>query len=197
MLATDLSRNGQGLYSLATSLLVVAIGSFGLWNYTQFQSVRKLNICNVGSRFVVITLFITSRFLQRKPQQDATVCQHFIIPYFKWSSTFFGRHTAHHQEPKTAQAASGFAYVECCRTCSCWTLPGSCLTTSNNCPSDNLPHMQNQRLFVQFYFFRILCFLVQKKKPKSALCKNVFCSILLITYIFRSTHDHHHRILTL
>ena len=29
------------------------------------------------------------------------------------------------QEPKTAQAASGFAYVEGCRTCSCRTLTGS------------------------------------------------------------------------
>jgi len=33
---------------------------------------------------------------------------------FKWSSTCFGRHTAHHQEPKTVQASSGFAYVEGC-----------------------------------------------------------------------------------
>jgi len=44
-----------------------------------------------------------------KTQQDATVYQNFNIPYFKWNSTCFGRHTAHHQEPKTAQAASGFA----------------------------------------------------------------------------------------
>jgi hypothetical protein len=51
---------------------------------------------------------ITVQFLQRKSQQDATVYQNFIIPYFKGSSTCFGRHTAHHQEPKTAQAASGF-----------------------------------------------------------------------------------------
>jgi len=36
---------------------------------------------------------------------------------FIWSSTRFGRQTAHHQEPKTALAASGFAYVE-----GCWTL---------------------------------------------------------------------------
>jgi len=41
---------------------------------------------------------------------------------FIWSSTCFGRHIAHHQEPKTALAASGFAYVEGCWTCSCWTL---------------------------------------------------------------------------
>jgi hypothetical protein len=39
---------------------------------------------------------------------------------FIWSSTSFGRHTAHHQEPKTALAASGFAYVEGRGTCSCW-----------------------------------------------------------------------------
>jgi len=36
---------------------------------------------------------------------------------FVWSSTCFGWHTAHHQEPKTALAASGFACVE-----GCWTL---------------------------------------------------------------------------
>jgi len=57
----------------------------------------------------------------RKIQQDATVYQNFIIIYFKWSSTCFGRHTAHHQEPKTAQAATSFAYVEDCWVCSCWT----------------------------------------------------------------------------
>jgi len=37
-----------------------------------------------------------------------------------WSSTCFGRHTAHHQEPKTALASSGFSYVE-----GCWTLSGT------------------------------------------------------------------------
>jgi hypothetical protein len=36
---------------------------------------------------------------------------------FIWSSTCFGRHTAQHQELKTALAASGFAYVR-----GCWTL---------------------------------------------------------------------------
>jgi len=41
---------------------------------------------------------------------------------FIWSSICFGRHIAHHQEPKTALTTSGFAYVEGCWTCSCWTL---------------------------------------------------------------------------
>jgi hypothetical protein len=35
--------------------------------------------------------------------------QNLIIAYFKLSSTCFERHAAHHQEPKTAPAASGFA----------------------------------------------------------------------------------------
>jgi hypothetical protein len=50
---------------------------------------------------------------------------------FTWSSTCFGRHTAHHQELKTALAVSGFLYVKGCWTCSWWTLSGTvCLTTS-------------------------------------------------------------------
>jgi hypothetical protein len=64
---------------------------------------------------------------------------------FIWSSTCFGQHTAHHQEPKTALAASGFAYMEGCWTCSCLTL-----TVSSNWTSNNPPRMQNQRLLVQF-----------------------------------------------
>jgi hypothetical protein len=47
--------------------------------------------------------------LAEKTQQDATVYQTSIILYFKLSSTCFGRHTVHHQEPKTALVASGFA----------------------------------------------------------------------------------------
>jgi hypothetical protein len=61
----------------------------------------------------------------KNPNKMQQCIKMFIIPYFKWSPTCFGRHTAHYQEPKTAQAASGFAYVEGCRTCSCWTLSGS------------------------------------------------------------------------
>jgi len=46
----------------------------------------------------------------------------FYYSIFIWSSTCFGRHTAHHQEPKTALTASGFSYVEGWWTCSWWTL---------------------------------------------------------------------------
>ena len=43
-------------------------------------------------------------------------CIRIYYSMFIWSSTCFGRHTAHHQEPKTALAASGFAYVKGCST---------------------------------------------------------------------------------
>jgi len=38
----------------------------------------------------------------------------FYYSIFIWSSTCFGRRAAHHWEPKTALAASGFSYVEGC-----------------------------------------------------------------------------------
>ena len=61
----------------------------------------------------------------KKIQQDATMYQNFYYSIFTWSSTCFGRHTAHHQEPKTVLAASGFSYVEGHWTCSWWTLSGT------------------------------------------------------------------------
>jgi hypothetical protein len=90
-----------------------------------------------GSKEVTLDLMfvdpcIIVQLLQRKTQQNATVYQNFIIPHFKWSSTCFGRQAAHHQETETAQAASGFAYVEVCGTCSCWTLSGSVYMLPDN-----------------------------------------------------------------
>jgi hypothetical protein len=41
-------------------------------------------------------------------------CIKIYYSVFIRSLTYFGLHTAHHQEPKTALAASGFAYVEGC-----------------------------------------------------------------------------------
>jgi len=42
--------------------------------------------------------------------------RNFYYSIFIWSSTCFGRHTAHHREPKTALAFSGFSYLV-----GCWT----------------------------------------------------------------------------
>jgi len=116
-------------------------------------------------------------FIKKNPTRCNTVSK-FYYSIFIWSSTCFGRHTAHHQEPKTALAASGFSYVEGWWTCSWWTLSGTlclttstnsgfsyvegwwtcswwtsgtlCLTTSTNYTFINLPRMKNQRQPVQF-----------------------------------------------
>jgi len=61
-------------------------------------------------------------FHKENPIRSNSVSKFYFI--FIWSSTCCGRHTAHHQEPKTALAASGFAYAEGCWTCGCWTLAG-------------------------------------------------------------------------
>jgi len=57
----------------------------------------------------------------RNPTRCNSVSNFFYF-IFIWSSTCFRWHTTHHQEPKTAVTASGFAYVEGCWMCSCWTL---------------------------------------------------------------------------
>ena len=69
---------------------------------------------------------------KENPTRCNSVSKFYFI--FIWSWTCFGRHSAHHQEPKTALASSGFAYVEGCWTCSCWTLTASSNYTSNNLP---------------------------------------------------------------
>jgi hypothetical protein len=46
--------------------------------------------------------------------------QNFIIPYLYEAQHVLGD-TAHHQDPKTALATSGFTYTEGCWTCSWWT----------------------------------------------------------------------------
>jgi len=50
--------------------------------------------------------------------------QNFIIPYLYEAPHVLGD-TVHHQEPKTALAASGFTYVEGCWMCSWWMLSGT------------------------------------------------------------------------
>jgi len=67
-----------------------------------------------------------------------------------WSSTCFGRHTAHHQEPKTALAAFGFAYVEGCWTCRCWTLSGRLWAHLHTLPdSFQQPHIQQPSTYAK------------------------------------------------
>jgi len=61
-------------------------------------------------------------------------CIKIYYSIFIWRSTCFGQHTAHHQEPKTALAASGLRAWKVVGCCGCWTP-----TTSNN-----LPHTQTR-----------------------------------------------------
>jgi hypothetical protein len=64
------------------------------------------------------------QFIKKNPTRCKNVSK-FYYCIFIWNSTCFGRHTAHHQETKTALVASGFSYLEGCWTCSWWTLSGT------------------------------------------------------------------------
>jgi len=131
-----------------------------LLNYTQtVQKLRSLSFARkIGGQIrrqrpnylMFVDPCIIVQFIKKNPTRCNNVSKFYYL-IFIWSSTCFGRHTAHHQEPKSALAASGFAYVEGCWTCSWWTLSGRvCLTTSTNYTSNNLLRMKNQRLPVQF-----------------------------------------------
>ena len=81
-------------------------------------------------------------YLHTEKSNKMQQCTKMYYSLFIWSSTCFGRHTAHHQEPKTALAASGFAYVEGCWTCGCWTLQTVCrkwIVGSSNTTSTPAP----------------------------------------------------------
>jgi len=67
---------------------------------------------------------IIVQFIKKNPTRCNNVLK-FYYSMFIWNSTCFGWHTAHHQEPKTTLAASGFSYVKGYWTCSWWTLSGT------------------------------------------------------------------------
>jgi len=91
------------------------------------ETLRSVKIPHVYSLFAH-NKHIISEIMQRvtlknhieNPTRSNSVSKFYFI--FILSSTCFGRHTAHHQEPKTTLPASGFAYVEGCWTCGWWTL---------------------------------------------------------------------------
>jgi hypothetical protein len=70
-----------------------------------------LNIC--GAQYQ------NSNNFYRKTQQDATVYQNLLFLILNEVQHVSGDTPPIIKEPKTAQAASGFANVEDCRTCSC------------------------------------------------------------------------------
>ena len=83
---------------------------------------KKYVTATKNSTFVVPCIIV--QFIKKNPTRCNNVSK-FYYSIFIWSSKCFGRHTAHHQEPKTALAVSGFSYVEGCWTCSWWTLSGT------------------------------------------------------------------------
>jgi hypothetical protein len=74
-------------------------------------------------------------------KKNPNIVSKFYYSIFIWSPTCIGRHTAHHQEPKTALATSGFSYVECCWTCSWWMLSG---TVPDNLHQLHVPRMKTR-----------------------------------------------------
>jgi len=70
---------------------------------------------------------IIVQFIKKNPTRCNNISKFYYF-VFIWSLTCFERHTAHHQEPKTALAASGFSYMEGCWTCSWCTLSGTVCT---------------------------------------------------------------------
>jgi len=57
---------------------------------------------------IFVDPYIIAEFIKENPTRCNNV-SHFYNFIFIWSSTCFGRHTTHHQEPKTVLAASGFS----------------------------------------------------------------------------------------
>ena len=78
----------------------------------------------------VCVYMYVSKYVHKENPTRCNRVSKFLFHIFMKLNMFWG-HTAHHQEAKTALAASGFSYMD-----SCWT-------------SNNPPRMQNQRLLVQ------------------------------------------------
>ena len=67
-----------------------------------------------------------------------------ILFHIYMKLAMFRAHTARHQELKTALAVSGFAYVEGCWTCSCWTWKVVGRVVAGSCQVEDLPYSVQQ-----------------------------------------------------
>jgi len=123
--------------------------------YTSESSVSDFILCGVintddhNMNLMFVDPCITVQFIKKNP----TRCNNVSTFYYSlsiWSSACFGQHTAHHQEHRTALSASSFSYVECCWTCSWWTLSGTAWQRPPTTRPNNLPRMKNQRLQCSF-----------------------------------------------
>jgi len=76
---------------------------------------------NLRKSLMSVDPCIIIQFVKKNPTRCNNVSE-FCYSISIRSSTCFGRHTVHHQEPTNVLAASGLSYVEGCWTCSWWTL---------------------------------------------------------------------------
>jgi hypothetical protein len=83
------------------------------WQPLVFHTWKVVWTCSWGTCSIV-------QYIKENPTRCNNV-SNFYCSMFIWSSTCLGWHITHHQEPKTALAASGFLYVGGCWTCSWWT----------------------------------------------------------------------------
>jgi hypothetical protein len=144
----------------SVSRLCIIMQSWG-WAYTDIYS-TVIPVCHTPSRRIIPVVqfeFVWPVFSGRSTNAfDVCGSVHYSIIHteiankmqqcikiyysmFVWSSACFGRHTAHHQELKTALAASGFAYVK-----GCWTLR---LLVQFWAPDDGRCVAQNMLNFIQ------------------------------------------------
>ena len=104
--------------------------------------------------------------------------QHFYYSIFIWRSACFGRHTAHHQGPKTALAASGFSYVEGCWTCSWWTFSGTCCVYISRIENPTRCHSVSKFYFI--FIWSSTCFrrhTAHHQEPKTVLAASGFAYV--------------------
>ena len=112
--------------------------------YNETHTLYALNVVSPQTHVIILQhlMFVDPciivQFIMKNPTRCNNVSK-FYYSIFIWSSKCFRRHTAHHREPKTALAASGFAYGEGCWMCSWWTLSG---TVCDAVP-DNTVHLTN------------------------------------------------------
>jgi hypothetical protein len=89
----------------------------------------KINVFRVFSETYMQKLYVRGSVhhstIHKEKSNKMQQCIKLFLFHIYTSSTCFGRHTAHHQEPKTALTASGFSKVEGCWTCSWWTVSGT------------------------------------------------------------------------
>jgi hypothetical protein len=132
---------------LVRSPVAVTIRMILQYNLSQISYLKKVCILMFVGPCIIL------QFIKKNPTRCNNVSK-FYYSTFMWSSTCFGRHTAHHQEPKTALAASGFSYVKGCWSCRRWTLSSTvCLTTSTtSLTSDTfIKYQLNAHCFIHIF----------------------------------------------